>query len=474
MLKRIGMIKLIGGFLFFAQLLWAESPLKNFEQMLPASVERTVNSKYVLEDSSLFAGAAKVKITPDLTKPVWLAGFSPGRLVKGIHDDLWVSAIWIEFVGMKSVIMISLDLIGYLFDEVEAANKMISKRLLKEWRQKNPELENKLREVYGENGFLEIFVSATHNHSGPDTIGLWGKTGQESGKDQEYIAFVREKILECVDKARKNTKPVRFKFGKTNLPELIYDARKPVVKNPVLLSMQAVDYDGNTIATLVNYAVHAEVLNQKNQLISADFPGFLRNRLEEKFGGIALFFPADIGGMQSPKVLFRNFSSAKRYGEKIAKKVIQSLEKENFRGIDKTEFKHKEVLFPITNPRFLQAIQGGIFAGTEKHLKKVDEKLYLPSEIAYFQFGPAEFLCIPGELFPELGHQIREQMKAEYKFLLGLCNNEIGYIVPEEQWKESGYEESMSLGKPTAKTLLDGIAELMNSPSLTFAPLTPD
>lgn len=400
-----------------------------------------------LDEHPIFVGAAKVKITPTKENysqdKIWLAGFSPGRAAKGIHDDLWVSAMWIGN-GNPSWLIISLDLIGYLFDEVELVKKEIKKKF------ENVEMVP-----------VSIFIAATHNHSGPDTLGLWGKTGQESGKAPEYMAFLRDKILQCVEEAWKNRKAARFKFGKTKLPELIHDGRAPKIKNDLLLSMQAVDYDGNTIATLVNYAVHAEVLNQKNQLITADFPGFMRKKLEEEFGGIALFLPADIGGMQSPKVFFRSFSSAKRYGEKIAKKVIASLKKENFRGIDKTEFKDKELLFPITNPRFLQAIQGGIFAGTEKQLKKMGENLYLPSQIAHLVFGPAEFLCVPGELFPELGHKIREQMKAEYKFLLGLCNNEIGYLLPEEQWRENDYEESMSLGKPTAKTLLDGIAELI-------------
>lgn len=423
----------------------------------------------IRDESVLMVGVARTKITPvvetftdqnknsqydlgepfeDLNQngkwdPVWLAGFSPGRSSLGMHDDLWAKTLVLSFKE-TTVVFISLDLIGFLFDEVAMIKKEISEKL-------------QINELY-------LFIAATHNHSGPDTIGLWGKTGQESGKNPEYMTFLQEKILQCLEEAYKSRKPARFRFGKENLPELIYDARKPIIKNPLLLSMQAVDYQGNVIATMVNYAVHAEVLDQRNRFITADFPGFLRQKLEKHFGGIALFFPADIGGMQSPKVFFRSFSAAKRYGEKIAENVIYSLESENFKTIEKFNSKDvnvSQLLFPITNQRFLAAIEKGIFGATEKHTQKKDGQTYLPSQIAHMAFGPAEFLCIPGELFPEIGNEIREKMKGEYKFLLGLCNNEIGYIVPEEQWRDNGYEESMSLGKSTAKIILEEFSDLM-------------
>ena len=94
----------------------------------------------------------------------------------------------------------------------------------------------------------------------------------------------------------------------------------------------------------------------------------------------------------------------------------------------------------------------------------------------------AQFASFPGELFPELGYEIRERMSAPSRFLFGLANDEIGYIVPvykydpetleptEERdyrypWKfwESGdhYEETMSVGPGAAPRIVTSLTTLL-------------
>ncbi len=75
------------------------------------------------------------------------------------------------------------------------------------------------------------------------------------------------------------------------------------------------------------------------------------------------------------------------------------------------------------------------------------------SELAVFKIGPLSFATLPGEVYPEIINggieapegrdfniepvevpSVREMMKGKYKFIFGLANDEIGYIIPKSQW----------------------------------------
>ncbi|MBI2119954.1 MAG: hypothetical protein HYT97_10080 [Elusimicrobia bacterium] len=414
----------------------------------------------------LLAGASKEKITPtietfsdinengkyDLKEPftdlnnngswdpVWLGGNQNGRFALGVHDDLWAKTLILES-NQTSLILISLDLIGFLFDEVNSIQTAISEK----WG------------IPAE----QIFIASTHNHSGPDAIGLWGESG--SGKNSETLSFVKAQILKSVETAIQNKKKAKIVWGKTEYSNPIQDARPPTILNDLLLSFRVEDEQGLTLATIVNYSMHAEVLNEKNRLVTADYPGTLTEKLEKHFGGVALFFAGDVGGMQTPKVFFHTFYICKKIGESLAKEVILSLKQGKSVPIETLRVKQETLLLPIENPKFLEAMEKGIFGSTKNLLKESDGKLFIPADIGFIQIGPAQFVTVPGELFPELGQVLRNEMKLEYKFLIGLCNNEIGYIVPEEDWNPNGYEESMSLGQKTGTMIISSLLKLIKN-----------
>lgn len=417
------------------------------------------------EASPLLAGAAQIEITPsvetwndangngrwdegeafeDLNKngkwdPVWLAGYRGGRSAIGKQGDTWGKALILKTKD-TTVLFISLDLIGYMFDEVAKLKKEISAL----W--KIPE--------------SHVFIASTHDHSGPDTIGVWGDNGQ-CGKDPAYLEWLRSRIMECVSLANKDQRPAQLVFAKDRYPNPIDDSRRPKVINDLLLSFRAVDAQGKTIATVINYAMHAEVLNEKNRLVSPDYPGTLRNEVEKHFGGFALFFAADIGGMQTPKVVFHNTRKMRRIGKAVARRVIKSFEGREPQTIDMISVKHAALSMPIQNPRFLGAIQKGMFGETANLIEKRGEEIWMPTDVSVIQIGPATIVTVPGEAFPEVGHKIRAMLKTEYPFLIGLCNNEIGYIVPKDQWHWDWYEESMSLGPETEPMILDTFSKLL-------------
>lgn len=114
------------------------------------------------------------------------------------------------------------------------------------------------------------------------------------------------------------------------------------------------------------------------------------------------------------------------------------------------------------------------------------------SEIAFWKLGPASFLHHPGELYPEIadggievpdgqdfniGPQeippLREIMTGDFKFITGLSNDMIGYIIPISQWdadppytfgnQRSPYGEINSLGPHTGPILYSGLKRLIEA-----------
>jgi hypothetical protein len=80
----------------------------------------------------------------------------------------------------------------------------------------------------------------------------------------------------------------------------------------------------------------------------------------------------------------------------------------------------------------------------------------LRTEVALITVGEASIACVPGEIYPEIVNggierppgadfdlpiietpPLREMMPGRIKFVFGLANDEIGYILPKSQWDEA-------------------------------------
>ena len=128
---------------------------------------------------------------------------------------------------------------------------------------------------------------------------------------------------------------------------------------------------------------------------------------------------------------------------------------------------------PLENNKF--KVAGGI-AMIKRGLP---ELFKTRTEIGALKIGPAMFLSIPGEIYPEIiyggvespeGHEfdiqpietppVQNFIKEKYKFYICLSNDEIGYIIPKSEWDTEKpylynddrhtYGEGNSLGPDTA------------------------
>lgn len=411
----------------------------------------------------LYVGAAKVEITPPVETfddlngngrydpgepfrdlngdgkwtPTWLAGFSVARTALSVHDPLWARAILFEKGGTR-VLLVACDLIGYLHPRVE-------------------KLRGKIR------GVDRVIFASTHVHSGPDTVGLWGPFPGVTGLSESYLEQLESAVLECAARAIRSRVPATLFAGEGHVDGVCKDIRPPDIRNETAAALLARDRGGKPIAVLVNFAMHPEGMGSKNRAVSSDYPHYLREAVERDFpGAIAVFVSGDLGGMQTPDVKEHSWEEIRRCGQTIAARAGEVLSSAAETRVPEVKFASLPVDFPMENRKFLTAFRLGTFGkDLSGAVQDRGGELVLRSEVSALRLGDILLVTVPGEAFPEVGKEVFGLMEARHKFLIGLGQDEIGYILPKADFDPKKYEESMSLGPETAPTLLDALKNLL-------------
>lgn len=388
----------------------------------------------------LLAGAAVNKITP--TKQVYLAGYSSNRPnTGGVHDDIWVRALVLQ-VGSERVAIAVCDLLGLLRDDVQ-------------------KIRQKVRSVPQD----RIIVACTHGHSAPDTIGLWGPPGR-SGRDEEYVNFVIETTAKTIEEAISKLQPATIGFAKTNIEGVSYNYRvKEILDTEAAVLQVRSKADGKPIATLTNFACHPEVLN--NDKLTADFPNWYYQVVESRGGGVAIFANGALGGMVSPAPnpsytgpKGQDWERAERYGTLIATKALEAIANAQF--TDTVALEHAVMTYsvPLENEQFRTALSAGIIP---KGASLEGDKITTESHL--LRIGSAVLFTMPGEVLPNIGIMLKKVMApyGDPVFLIGLANDELGYILcPADYYLDLySYERSMSVSSMVGQAMIQSAREML-------------
>lgn len=210
------------------------------------------------------------------------------------------------------------------------------------------------------------------------------------------------------------------------------------------------------------------------------------------------------------------WKKAEAVGLHVAERAIELLSGAKPVAKAPLQIRSKEVYLPVENKGFRLMLKlrslypRQLFQDAEGKRPgdpaayKISDVWYVRTDVHRIDLGPVQMLTIPGELHPELavgyataltggiqpqvspnnpnppdltkappGPYLRERMSGEVKFLLGLTQDELGYIIPRwnfeldavspylEEAKGDHYEETMSLGPETADLLLRAYDELL-------------
>jgi hypothetical protein len=389
-------------------------------------------------------GYAQQVITPPLDPPVYLAGFAQNRVATAVHDELYIRALAITD-GAAPIALVAVDLIG----------------LVRPYCQ---QIEASLREKIPD---LRVLIAATHVHHAPDTIGLWGPDGQTHGVNLAYLrqvlAGVEARVLEAFDRLA----PALVKAASAQVTGLMKNSRDADVLDEELTALQFVSVDDQKpLATALIYPCHPEVLWDDNTVITSDYGYTLRARVETVTGAPALYTVGALGGMLTPAMPDHSFESAERMGETLAQAALALLDQTPAQDITRIEHHRREFTVPLQNPLLFEIAALNLLPAAST----LEDMIVIEANL--LKIGPAWLLTVPGELFPKIGLALKAEMKsagASVAAIIGLVNDEIGYIVPKDEFvypenpyqPTSHYEESMSYGPETAPLLVEAVRALI-------------
>jgi len=226
-----------------------------------------IAERSAMDKNQLQAGIARRIITPP--KGIYQIGYGDRtRGNVGVHDDLYATALVLDD-GKTRLAIVALDML--------AINEFVVDRV---------------RTCLAP---TEVLLCCSHTHSGP--IAYADK--KSTHKDREYIDLLVERIAEAVRTAQNGLLPAHLEYssGEANVGinrrEKMPDGRMEIGRNPSGARDESIQVIGiftdKRIATIVNYACHGTVLGPDNLLVSADWIGAMREKVEEELGGLALF-----------------------------------------------------------------------------------------------------------------------------------------------------------------------------------------
>ncbi|QEL17880.1 neutral/alkaline non-lysosomal ceramidase N-terminal domain-containing protein [Limnoglobus roseus] len=440
-------------------------------------------------DAQLSVGFAEVDLSPTIgKKPVYLAGFGLNRKATKVHDPIMARAV-VFSDGKQKIGFVCVDVIGLFLPTVENVRKQLP-------------------------GFQYVLVSSTHNHEGPDTLGLWGATYLSSGVDPAYLKSVEDGAAKAILQAGEKLVPVRAEIGTAKNGDLLHDNRQPIVLHDEVVVLRFTSPETKKVAgMIVQWNCHPETLDDKNTEVSADFVASTVKTLEKEHQCPVVYFNGSVGGlMTSLKVEVKNaagvllqdgtFEKTEKYGELVAGLANQAMKSAGPVNLLPFDVRTRTMLMPVDNSlykigkqvgtlnRAMYEWKGQPVPEAFVETKDVMAAVAVKTEVGRIRLGELDIAAIPGEIYPELvlgkvqdpvdpgadfpdapvEPAIYAQLKNKHRMLIGLANDELGYFIPKRQWdekapycyglKKAPYGEINSIGPEAAPLLCQAFKEL--------------
>jgi neutral ceramidase len=442
----------------------------------------------------LTGNMAEVNITPPVGAR--LAGHFYEAFSTGVHDSLWAKAIVLA-QGKQKFAFVFCDLIGITPDITTPARKLAS--------------------AATGIPYQNIVIAATHSHTGPLFYGFQhtyfhNKAIADEGVDphekSDYPDFLIRQLEAAIVKANEGIKPIEIETGTGEQKGLSFNRRYymkngTVLFNPGPLNPDIVGpagpidpevgillvRDGKSkkyTGGVTVFAMHADCIGGTE--MSADYPYYLEQNLRKKFGEkyISLFSlgtAGDINDIDTKKDQpIYSDSNTQKIGKVLSQTVIDAMPDLN--KIVEPSFASfsSKVSLPLQVPTTAQidsaevlinnlykVSQSGAYiknAGGESgdFLKRVEmskflalksQKATVEVEVQVFRLdNQTAIVCLPGEIFAELGIQIKKQSPFRNTMVMTVCNDKTSYIPTRKAFSEGSYEVTNSIIQPGGGEML--------------------
>ncbi len=308
-----------------------------------------------------------------------------------------------------------------------------------------------------------VVLAATHTHGGPAS--MTGRAG--GGASAVWLQRLEEACVEAIDRAATAAGTATIAAGLGPDPDVARNRRRPDGPLdralPVLRINKA---SGEPLAFLVSYACHPVVLGADNLLWTADYPGFVRERIEAAHpGAMAMFLTGCAGeantghtaqaSMTPAKDPARSFPRAEELGRRIADAALAAplepaagptLARDAF--LDLT-LERRETAAPAAlaaawraeragAPLFRAMILDHWIAWAEGPARQPLDPWR--ARVGLLRWGGVRIVALPGEIFAATALEIRAGLGRGPAFVAAYCEGNPGYIPPRDEYAFGGYE----------------------------------
>jgi len=408
----------------------------------------------------LRAGASESRITPPIGVSMAGYGARKGPAVR-VHDDLHVGALVLDD-GVKKVAILAADIIAVEKELGSSVRKSISGR-------KGMDVN-------------DILVCASHTHSGPVTGG--------DKVDRGWLNSLQEKMVDTALQAFEKRVEAKLGMGQGKVEGIGANRRDPKrgIADKSVGVIRVDNFQGRPIAVLMNYTCHATVLGYRNRLISADYPGYAKGMVKEALGNetVVMFangacgdinpggYSADISAIGG-FIPGRTFRRAKRLGAILGKEVLRVVKEIETHSLVNLSAVTERVHLPLREiPKPLEAEEqvkekeglvrrlesqgasdkeiteakiAAVYAKIELgHARKAAllPKREIEAELQALALDDTLLIGLPGEIFVQIGLDIKRCSRFNHTFVIGYANDDIGYVPTKKALRKGGYEVTAS------------------------------
>ena len=440
--------------------------------------------------TSLRIGAAETDITPPIGYR--MAGYFDERLSTGTHDPLKSKAIVLQ-QGKTKMALVFCDLLGLSLNVTTNARALAS-------RQTGIPFSN-------------IMISATHSHTGPlfDDVrrdyfhqAAIAKNGSDPTERVSYPDFLTERIVQAISEAYSKLRPAELETGITKQENMTYNRRfwmknGKVVFNPGQLNTNIVRPAGPTdsdvgvllardaaghhpFAGVTVFAMHSDTVGGSEH--SADYEYYLQETLRQSFGPnfISAFGAGTCGDLNhinvNKKQTLKGFDMAKHLGTTLGQTVLSATNQLSPINEPSLTVRGTTLQLPlqeVTPEQVADARSKADKLGDPNidFLTKVSMAKTLdlarhgptyPMEVQVFRFDSnTALVCLPGEIFVELGLAIKQASPFKNTMVMSICNDRPNYVPTRKAFTEGSYEVTNSRVKPgSGESLVDAALKLLH------------
>lgn len=377
--------------------------------------------------------AASTNRVLKLSDPIYLTGYiSEERTLPiiGFLDDILCIINLLE-VDQKIFLFVSIDVC--MIDQ-----KNVNK------------IKSFIQSKYGID-FDQIFLIATHTHSGP--------SGLDSG-DYSYAPTreILEVTLDLIDEMLKEIMGRQVEVVADfwqGMIQGVYDNRNCVSfdydASASILRLKSIS--GQNVAMFATFNCHPTVYGPNTRYATSDIIGQVRENLNSFYGTLPLIFLGACGDVSN-----RHFRKANDYCEvkKVGKQIADQMRTQDFQPLEITLNKVKTINFDLefgsdqfideTN-KFLVRIHSELLKTPSKNQEKIlisekkilekrtmEKSIDIKMDCVYLDLGFLRILSIPGELDSTFGISLKAQKNGNLLWLMTLTNGYVGYLTDEQTY----------------------------------------